>query len=364
MNEELGRPGSTDERPPRFRLSARSIAIAALIFTGVVAAAWVVSRSTRVLGWLAAAVVVAALLHPIVEALATHMKRVVAVTVVLVTTFALVGGLLWAGINDLRIGLDRLRSAAPDAAGKVEESGSWIGEAARQFGLRDRVEEFLDRLPARLAGGSSGEAVRAAATRGLAIVVTVVLMVFLLSHGPRLVHGALRQIPDDRRREASTALMHAYRRAWAYTVALLVKGVAVGIVTYGVCRALRLPASSVLALVVGVGSIVPYLGVALAGTVVVLLAAGVHGGGTAMLALLAVFGLQALDGIVTARVIQPRTMRVGPAISLAVVLVSTSLYGVGGAAVGLAFAVLAVAIASEGLPDDDRPELEPDRVLP
>ena len=30
MNEELGRPGSTDERPPRFRLSGRSIAIAAL----------------------------------------------------------------------------------------------------------------------------------------------------------------------------------------------------------------------------------------------------------------------------------------------------------------------------------------------
>ena len=62
-------------RGTRLRLSGRSIAVAALVIAGVLAAAWVLSRSTRVLGWLAAAVVVAALLHPMVEAVATRMSQ-------------------------------------------------------------------------------------------------------------------------------------------------------------------------------------------------------------------------------------------------------------------------------------------------
>jgi predicted PurR-regulated permease PerM len=171
-------------------------------------------------------------------------------------------------------------------------------------------------------------------------------------------------VPEERRRGVSVALLHAYRRAWGYTVAMVAKAVGVGLATYLLARALRLPASSVLALVVAAGSLVPYLGIALAGITLVLLAAGLHGGWEALIAVVAIIGLQAADAAVTAYVIQQRTLRVGPAISLAVVLIGTSVYGLGGAAVALCVTVFAVAVAQEGLPDVETRAAAPERTLP
>ena len=206
---------------------------------------------------------------------------------------------------------------------------------------------------------------RAAATRGVAVLITFVLMVFLIGHGPRLVRGLLRQVPAEHRRAVSSALLRAYRRAWGYVVAMFGKAILVGVVTYLLGRALALPASSVLSVVVGIASMVPYLGVAIGGLGLVLLAGGVHGGGTAILAAVGVLALQAMDAVATALVIQPRTLRVGPAISLAVLLLGTSLYGIGGGAVALPIAVLAVAFAQEGLPAlEPAPPDEAERVLP
>jgi predicted PurR-regulated permease PerM len=103
--------------------------------------------------------------------------------------------------------------------------------------------------------------------------------------------------------------------------------------------------------VVGAASVVPRFGVALGGLALILLTAGLHGPVRVVWAIAAVFALQVADAVVTARVVEPRTVRVGPAISLAVVLLATNLYGVGGAAVGLVLAVAAVALLGELLPE-------------
>jgi predicted PurR-regulated permease PerM len=200
----------------------------------------------------------------------------------------------------------------------------------------------------------------------VAVLFTTVLTVFLIAHGPRLVRGFLRQLrDDDQRRAVSTVLLLAYRRSWSYVMMILVKAVVVGFLAYGLSRALDLPSSSVLALITALASLVPYLGVLLGGLPLVLLAGGVHDGWAAALAALGVITLQVLDGWVTAKVVEPRSLRVGPAVSLATVLLGTTLYGVGGAAVALPVAAFVVAIAYEGLPDArDVGAAEPERVLP
>ena len=72
-----------------------------------------VARATRVLGWVAAAAVLAALLNPIVEVLARRIRRGFAVALVVLGVVALVAALAWAGVGDLRAGLARLRTVAP-----------------------------------------------------------------------------------------------------------------------------------------------------------------------------------------------------------------------------------------------------------
>ena len=275
---------------------------------------------------------------------------------------------VWASVGDLQHGLQRLRVAAPETAADLESRRSWLGDAARQFGLQQRVKDFLDDIPARLAGGSPGAAVRAAATRGMAVVITFVLMVFLISHGPRLVRGLLRQVPAEHRRAVRAALLRAYRRAWGYVVAMFGEGHPGGRGHRVPARPRARPAGLVRALGRGwrIASVVPYLGVAIGGLGLVLLAGGVHGGGTAILAAVGVLALQGAGrAVATALVIQPRTLRVGPAISLAVLLLGTSLYGIGGGAVALAVVTVAMAVLEQLLPElPPEPDDAPARALP
>ena len=338
-------------RPPRLKVRGRSIAVATVVVVGVLVVAWVLGRATRVLGWVTAAAVLAALLFPVVEALARRIPRALALVTVLLSVAGVTALVVWASVGDLQHGLRRLRAVAPRTAAGLERRRSWIGDAARQFGLQRRVKDILDEIPARLAGGSPGAAVRAAASRGIAVLITIVLTIFLISHGPRLLRGLLRQLPEARRPFLSAALFHGYRRAWGYLVAMVGKAIVIGFVTWAVAGLLDLPAPSVLGVVVGAASLVPRFGVVLGGLPLVLLAAGMGGAPRVVSAVLAVVALQVADALVTARLIEPRTVRVGPAVSLGVLLLATNLYGVGGAVVGLVLATVVVALLEQLLPD-------------
>ena len=84
-----------------------------------------------------------------------------------------------------------------------------------------------------------------------------------MSHGPRLLRGLLRQLPEERRQVVSSALFHGYRRAWGYLVATLGKAVLVGFAVWFLSDLLELPAPSVLGVVAAAGSLVPRFGLAL-----------------------------------------------------------------------------------------------------
>ena len=204
------------------------------------------------------------------------------------------------------------------------------------------MKDFLDEIPARLAGGSPGAAVRAAASRGIAVLITIVLTIFLMSHGPRLLRGLLRQLPEDRRPVVSAALFHGYHRAWGYLVAILGKAVLVGFAVWFLSDLLHLPAPSVLGVVAAAASLVPRFGLALgAGRSCCCPPGSAALGGRCGRSSpsSAAAGRRARDGPAH----RARTVRVGPAVSLGVVLLATNLYGIGGAAVVLAAVTVAMA---------------------
>src|SRR5690606_815284 len=137
------------------------------------------AASTRVIGWVLAAAILAALLHPAVEVLDRRLPRGLALAVVMVAGLSVVGLVSYAVVDEVTSQVNELQDALPRAARRVERSERF-GEVARELRFADRAESFVDELPERLRGGEVDEALRSAATRGVAFLATTVLTIFFL----------------------------------------------------------------------------------------------------------------------------------------------------------------------------------------
>lgn len=348
----------------RLRLSNRSVVAAVGMLGLTLVAIRMFSAATRVLGWILVAVILAALLHPLVAALDRRLPRGLAVVAVALGLVGLVGLVTYGLVDDLQTQLARLQRAAPAAAADLERSPS-LGEFAAEFQLTDRVRQFTDELPERLRGGDATSALRSAATRFVAFLATGVLTLFLLAHGRRLLSSGARQVRDPARRTLiDRVVTGAYRRAWRYVAATAARALLAGLVGAAVCRVADVPAASVLGMWVALWSLVPLVGLLVGAAPILLLASAVSA--STGLAVAAVFLLvQVLDAVLFQRRIEDRSLKVGPVLSLVAGMVGFELYGAGGALVSWVMAVAAVAVADELAPTDQHDLLtEADALLP
>jgi predicted PurR-regulated permease PerM len=271
--------------------------------------------------------------------------------VLVLGTAAFVGVVAYSAIGDIRAETTRLQRAAPEAAGRLEASARF-GRAARDFHLRARVQDFVDALPAKLLGGTGAAAFTTNANRVVAVLANFVLTIFLLLYGPRILGAGIRRIGDPARRDRVTnVLLRAYRRAWRYTIGTLGMALASGLFAFLVARVLALPAPAALAVLVGIGSILPFVGIVIGGLPMILLTAGVDPTSykVAVVAGLLV-GYQLFEALLLQPIVHRWSIRFGPALTVVVVMVGFELYGVAGALTGLMVAVLAVAVLDELAP--------------
>lgn len=335
----------------RLKLSPRSVAVAVAMVAATLVLLRVFLASTRVLGWLAAAVCLSALLHPAVAFLQRRMPRPLAVLFVVALTLGLVGSVVYLGVNGVRRQADFLQDEAPAAARRLEHSKRF-GDAAREFQLQKRVRQFVKDLPQRLRGGDTATALRSAASRGVAFLASSVLTLFLLVQGPRLVEAGLGQITDEpRRRRTRRLLTRAYIRSWRYVVLTLGRAVLAGLFAYLVCRWQHVPAPTLLALWVGAWSLVPAMGVVVGAIPVVLLALPNSLDRAEAIGFLFV-AYQAAEVLLVQRRLEARSMHVGPALTLLAAMAGLELYGAGGLVVSVIVVVFAAAIAHELAPHD------------
>jgi predicted PurR-regulated permease PerM len=129
----------------------------------------------------------------------------------------------------------------------------------------------------------------------------------------------------------------------AYLLFALAQSFVVGFVVWAVCRLADVPAPAPLGLIVGLTSLVPYLGIALGAIPALLLAAGFRPVETVVL-LLAVFAALQVGQVILQRRLRGSVMYVGPAIVIVVFLIGYGVYGIGGALFGIALAVWALAL--------------------
>ena len=337
--------------PPveRLRLTPTSAVRTVVMLGATLAALRIVVASQRVIGWIMAAAAIAALLNPLVVALSRRIPRGIAVAVVALGVVASVSLVAYGAINDLVAETRNLQDAAPRRVAELEESKRF-GDFARDVKLRERVERIVDAVPERLRGGTPADALRSAATRGVAFLATGVLSLFFLLHGPELLAAGARQISDpDRRRSVERAANGAYERGFGYVRRSILMAVMAGLVAFLVARAADVPGAAPLAVWAALWDVVPLLGAVVGTLPIVVLAAVVDPAKGVLLGGLFV-GYQIFEAVVLQRRTEKETLKVGPFLTVAAGFAGLELYGLGGALLVLLVVVLVVAVADELAP--------------
>jgi predicted PurR-regulated permease PerM len=334
----------------RLRLTPSSVIRAVAMLGATLAVLRIVASSTRVIGWMLAAAVFASLLHPVVGKLAKRLPHAVAVVVVVAAVLGSVGLVGYSVVDTIVRETHNVQDSAPDAARRLERSDRW-GDLARDFHLAERTQSFVDDIPQRLRGGDPADAVRSAATRGVAFLATGVLSLFFLLHGPRLARGALDQIRSPgRRQRVEVVAASAYRRAVRYILSTILLAVAAGLFGYLVASLADVPGAAALGLWVALWDVVPLFGALVGALPIVLLAAVFFSAERAVVAAIAFLAWQTFEYVVVQRRIERRSIHLGPFVTLFIGLAGLELYGLGGGLLAVVVAAAVVATADELLP--------------
>ncbi len=312
-----------------------------LTIAGVTALVAMTSASVRVLGWMAAAASIAALLDPLVSFLSNHMRRGIAVLISALLVVGLVGGIAYLTVNDVVHEIRVLQRVAPERAHALEKSRRF-GSAAKAFHLEERTRAAVKDIPKRLRGGSSADAIRSAGTRGVAYLATTVMTVFLILNGRKLVTAAIEQISDEKRRgQVDHAFRTGVARGVSYTTGSLGMAAIAGVAVSVVARLADVPAPAPLGVWAALWDIVPVVGGVIGALPVALLAAATNT--TTGLLILAGFLLyEVFEMAVLQKRLEKSSVHVGPFLTLLVTAVGLELYGLGGALFG--FFALSIAM--------------------
>jgi hypothetical protein len=186
--------------------------------------------------------------------------------------------------------------------------------------------------------------------------VCFILTIFFVLYGTPIVEGAIDQIRDGRRRaRVEEVVVEAIRKARTYIWASLLQGTVVGGLTFALADHLDLPAATVLALVAAVAATVPYIGIVVGVVPTVMLVAGLESPAAGGALITVAVAAQGVEALVVRRIVDRRSLHVGPAIPVIVGSIGLEVYGIGGALYGAALAVVALATADAAATEADEP---------
>lgn len=333
--------GTLEHRAVRLSWSAALTIVAS--FVGLILLRRVFVAAHRPLSWALAAAVAAVLLDPVVDRLATHIRRVPAVLLTFLALGAIGIGTTYLAFDEVQQALDRLETAAPEAAAQVEGRRDRLGEIARDANLSERVDSFVVVLQDRVTGGE--DVLRTTAGTAPTYLVCAILTVFLMTYGLRIARGAVAQDPHPTRAIRTSLIVGAAvsraRRAIVLTVGVTVT---LGLVGAGVALWLDLPAPTAVGVALAVAAILPHVGIVAGSVPLLLLTLGFRSGAMAIGLLAVVLVVQALDSAVVRPSIARRSVHVGLLVPWVVTMLGYAVYGIGGAAFGVVLAIFAMAV--------------------
>lgn len=328
-----------------------------LLVTTMICAVVLVSNiftaAHQVIGWAVAASVIALLLTPVVAWMDQRMPRPLAIVLTFVTVAALGLGITWLYSSTMLDQVDQLQKSGPLIAAEIENRDDRLGAIAREITLVDQVTELTARFDERT--GSGTDALRSAALSAPPYFVSMVLTIFLLLFGRRMLQGGLDQLSPQRRERLAPALADATHRTQVYVWASIAQGLVSGAAIWVIGSVLGIPAVGLLALFGALAATVPYFGIAIGWLPLVLLGVGVASGLEVALAALVAASLQVTEALWWRRQVDDRSIHVGPAVPIVVAILGFGIYGIGGALYGCVLAVLVLALADRLRPGESIP---------
>ena len=344
-------------------LDWRSVAVFLAAFVALTAVAGLVRSATHSITWIGLGSLLALALDPLVSRLQARVggRRRIAVAVVL-------SGFLIAVVALAALfgppAARQARDLSRDLPGVVSdlETLPFIGDSLAKNDVPQKVEDFLNDLPKRLAGDTTPveRAGRSVANGVLAALATLLATVTLLLDGERLL-GRVRRLVPERRREAADRIGRlAYRSIGQYFAGSVLVALIAGIAVASVGLILGVPLAPLAGAWVAVFDLVPQIGGAVGGIPFVLLAL-THSAGTGIAAaVFFVLYLQFENNLLSPLVVG-RSVDLSPPATMTAALVGVSAGGVVGAMVAVPLLGAAKAVylelrrgnLEEGGPVDD-----------
>jgi predicted PurR-regulated permease PerM len=283
-----------------------------------------------------------------------HLEQAAA-ALALLTGIATVGGLAAIATVSVVEQFDELRAAVSLAVDNMV--GQLEGEPLRLSAAR--TEELQASLADawREVSGYAAAGVQTGAGIVAGVVLAVAMLYFVLRDGAALWAGILQRCSPDVR----PAVDRAGRRAWE-VLGGYVRGTAtvatIDAVLIGIGLVLLdVPLAFALAVLVFMGSFVPYVGAFVSGSVAVLVGFADGGWQLALAVLTLIIAVQFTEGTFLQPMIQSRRVELHPAVILLAVAAGGSLFGIPGAY--LAVPVTAVVVAVYGSLTSEAREPEP-----
>ena len=314
----------------------------------IVGGGWVlgsaIGRLSVIIAPLAIAVLLAAMLRPVVDRIPSRVPRAAAALVVVVGVFAVILAALAAVTTQLATGAPGMRdklSSGTDAALRWLEEGPLHLTADR---LQEAVAEvrtwFESHSDAVAAGAVQFGHTAVDAVAG--VLICLVSLFFFLYHGEKLWQFFVRWLPRASRRHVDTAFRRGWGSLGAYTrtqltvAAINAAGVGMGALV------LRVPFVIPIVVVVFLASFVPIVGTLVAGVVPTALALLDRGPVIAVIMLTLVVVVHQVESHVLQPVLMGHAVALHPLAVILVVTAGTYLFGIAGAL----FAVPVTAMAN------------------
>ncbi len=267
--EILRRPPAGDtgvEDPPtagdpvNFGQVFRWGAAAALGVLSVALAAFAVYTVRSILVLVIISIFIAVSLDPAVRWLVRKgMRRSVAVGIIFLTVFGLLGAFLAAVIPPLVREGTGLFQDLPGYVERLPEQSPLYRDLAERYNFTEKLSEYAASIPQQVAGEALTFAQRFLGA--LAQVLTVlVFTIYLMSDLPRLRRGLVRLFPRARRPRVAEVVNVLVDKVGAYMIGNLIISLIAGIASFAVLFALGVPYALPLAVAVAITDLIPLVG--------------------------------------------------------------------------------------------------------
>lgn len=313
---------------------------------------WLLSHVTHALLVLVLGTVVAFALSPVVSLLERALPRLAAIAIAYVFGFSLLVGLLSIVVVSAATEITNLVHNLPDYATRAQALQPQAAGLVSRFGVtqaelvqaQDRLILYLQGIGTQ-AASDAFEFVKSVLNAIVDTVLVLILSIYLVANGPRMVEWVRQNVPRGQGRRANLLIAIVNQVVGGYVRGTLTMALLVGVLVGAGMGVLQVRYALLLGILAFFMEFVPVLGVIISGAVCVLIA--LFQGWVLALVVLGYFVVvHVIEGDLIGPRVMARAVGIHPAVALLALVAGSELFGVWGALLGAPIAGLLQAITT------------------